>query len=141
MTYTDEDILDLYTCLQGIGLAETPAEEAHRHYTDFINSVQGKHITRPLECYFRDYLLRNQIPHSYASTFSVIKDKYCDSCIFFLYFVIRGQIFSFKGRNLTPLDPIPPGIVFHQDSPSLLQHIKTLRGIWPFGQGRNLNLT
>jgi hypothetical protein len=30
MTYTDEDIQDLYTDLLGIGLAETPAEEATR---------------------------------------------------------------------------------------------------------------
>lgn len=35
MTYSDEDILDLYDDLQGVGLAVTPAEEAEALYKSF----------------------------------------------------------------------------------------------------------
>jgi len=139
MTYTEEDILDLYTDLQDIGLAETPAEEAQRHHTDFINLMRGKSIiqTRPIECYFRDYLLQNQIPHSYASIFNVIQD----SCyMFIIYFVIRGQNFRFRGMSLGPLDPIPQHIVFHQDHSSLLEHAEILKARWPNLQGNTLNI-
>jgi hypothetical protein len=34
MTYTDKALLDLFTCLQGVGLAETPYEEADRLRTE-----------------------------------------------------------------------------------------------------------
>jgi len=121
MAYTEEDILDLYPCLQGIGQAETPAE-AQRHHTDFINLMRGIIQTRPIECYFRDYLLQNHIPHTYASTSIIERGSYFP---YSFYFVIRGKVFQLTVRGIAPLDPIPPDIVFHQDLPSLVHYAKS----------------
>jgi hypothetical protein len=122
--YTDKDILDLYTCLQGIGLAETPAEEAQRHYKSLINIMWEKSIiqTKPIRFYFRDYLLQNHIPHTYASTSIIERGSYFP---YYFYFVIRGKVFQLTVRGIAPLDPIPPDIVFHQDLPSLVHYAKS----------------
>jgi hypothetical protein len=60
MSYTDEDILDLYTDLLDIGLAETPAEEATRARELLergITTAQASQI-----------LTDNRIPHTFYTT-------------------------------------------------------------------------
>lgn len=63
--YTDSDILDLFTCLQGVGLAETAYEEAERLRTE-ARKEYGQSIAPLLG--MTKWLLEKRIPHTYALT-------------------------------------------------------------------------
>ena len=57
MTYTEEDILDLYEDLQDIGLAETPEEEADRAYSLLVGRMTMDQASQ--------ILTDNRIPHTF----------------------------------------------------------------------------
>lgn len=65
MTHTEEDLLDLYTCLQDIGLAETPYEEAERLRTEARESFR-KSLEPQLD--ITKWLLAKSYPHTYVLT-------------------------------------------------------------------------
>jgi hypothetical protein len=74
MTYTDEDILDLYEDLKSVGMAETDGEAAVRHLKDFLAQDYLKdlalYMTPDHDQAFRmmaDFLEGKGIPHSYCS--------------------------------------------------------------------------
>jgi hypothetical protein len=57
MTYTDEDILDLYEDLLDIGLAETPEEEADRAYSLLVGRITTSQASQ--------ILTDTKIPHTF----------------------------------------------------------------------------
>jgi hypothetical protein len=74
MTYSDEDILDLYEDLQGVGMTETDGEAVVRHLKAFVDQDYLKdlphHMTPTRDQAFgllSRFLTENQIPHSFCS--------------------------------------------------------------------------
>ena len=65
MTHTDEDILDLFTCLQGVGAAETPYEEADRLR---IEAKEDHKQSQETQMDMTKWLLDKSYPHTYALT-------------------------------------------------------------------------
>ena len=74
MTYSDEDILDLYEDLQGVGMAETDGEAVVRHLKAFVD----QDVIKDLPLYmtptrdqafalFSRFLTDKRIPHSFCS--------------------------------------------------------------------------
>ena len=57
MTYTDEDIIDLYEDLLDIGLAETPEEEADRAYSLLVGRMTMDQASQ--------ILTDTKIPHTF----------------------------------------------------------------------------
>jgi hypothetical protein len=128
MSYTDEDIQDLYEDLSTIGLAETPAEEAHRHFVAFHISIKDKLITTKKAHFFhlREFLIQNQIPHTYVSRLTVRGlSNGLGSFSFEVFPVIREQgIMTICVMNI---DSLQGDIQRHEDFSSLLAYTEGLR--------------
>lgn len=74
MEYSDEDILNLYEDLKGVGMAETDGEAAARLIKEFLDQDYLKDLslymspTRDeLFVMFSNFLSSKRIPHSFAS--------------------------------------------------------------------------
>lgn len=67
MTYTDSDILDLFNDLQGVGLAQTPEEEAKAAHKALLDDYYSTYSDSrlPSESFLRS-AQRRGIPHSYV---------------------------------------------------------------------------
>jgi len=128
MSYTDEDIQDLYEDLSTIGAAETPAEEAHRHFVAFHISMSDKVILNKKHHFFRlrEYLIQNDIPHTYVSRLTVRGlSNGLGSFRFEVFPLIRGQgIMTICVMNI---DCLQGDIQRHEDFSSLLAYTEGLR--------------
>lgn len=87
MTYTDEDILDLYNHLQDVGLAETPKEEAERLRTEARKDSRQR-IASQIDMV--KWILDRNIPHTYA--LHVCETPYSNGMITTLFPVVRGYV-------------------------------------------------
>jgi len=87
MTYTEEDILDLHTCLQDVGLAETPYEEAERLRTEAREDFR-RGFNPKLD--MTQWILDKGIPHTYALL--VWETPYSNGMITSLFPVVRGYV-------------------------------------------------
>ena len=89
MSYSDEDILDLYEDLQGIGLAETPAEEAERHRLEANKSIANSPTTKAPSLTHLEYFVNSSIPHTYLL---LVRDPIASRQTTTIYPVVRGQV-------------------------------------------------
>ena len=87
MTYTDQDILDLDTCLQDVGLAETPYEEAERLRLEASQDFR-RGLNPKLD--MTQWLLDRGIPHTYALL--LWETPYANGMITSLFPVVRGYV-------------------------------------------------
>ena len=70
MTYTEEDIQDLHTCLHEVGLAETPYEEAERLRIEALEDFRRRPNLK-LNLDITKWLLDRSHPHTYVLTLKV----------------------------------------------------------------------
>jgi hypothetical protein len=89
MSYSDEDILELYEDLQGIGLAETPAEEAERHRLESKKGLDYSSAMKAPSLTLLEYFIDNSIPHTYLL---MVRDPIARRQTTTLYPVVRGQV-------------------------------------------------
>ena len=92
MTYTDQDILDLYNHLQTVGLAETPKEEAERLRTEAREEYRQSRTPnrRAPQIDMVKWILDRNIPHTYALI--VRETPYANGMITTLFPVVRGYV-------------------------------------------------
>jgi hypothetical protein len=89
--YTDEDIIDLYEDLQGIGLSETPAEEAERHRLEAKKGMDYPIMSPSMK--ILEYFVNSSIPHTYLL---MVRDPMASRQKTTLYPVVRGQVVTFS---------------------------------------------
>jgi hypothetical protein len=131
MTYTDQDILDLYTCLQGVGLAETPYEEAERLRTE-ARADYKRSLDPQLD--MTKWILAKGYSHTYALI--VRQNSLTKLMTTALFPVVRGHVLCSSG--VYSLEEFEAGfsskvISFHYylDLHSLKQGILTIGKIHP----------
>ena len=130
MTYTDEDILDLYTDLQGVGLAETPYEEAERLRTE-ARADYKRSLDPQLD--MTKWILAKGYSHTYALI--VRQNSLTNLMTTALFPVVRGHALCSSGAY--PLEEFEDifssvrSIHYYSDLHSLKQGILTIGKIHP----------
>ena len=92
LAYTDEDVQDLFTCLQDIGLAETPKEEAERLRREAREEYRQSRTPnrRAPRLDMVKWILDRNIPHTYA--LHVWETPYVNGMITTVFPVVRGYV-------------------------------------------------
>ena len=123
MIYSDEDILNLYEDLQGVGMAETDGEEAARHIKGFLDQGYLKDISLYMtptreEIYrmFSNFLSSKRIPHAFASATLVVNCVGSEKWTSFPLILLKGKAidplhyFKYPGRisadNIPDIDTV-----------------------------------
>jgi hypothetical protein len=90
MSYTEEDILDLFADLHSVGLAETPEEEADRHRKESKKGLVYSPAMKSPSLISLEYFVNSSIPHTYLLLVRVnpIASRQTTT----IYPVVRGQV-------------------------------------------------